>query len=109
MFSGELQMIEGLKITVDGRELADLCKLRAAHHRERAAKYAEQVKSMESDQIEGMNYTNGNPIQSLKDRQSTHEGEAGELDFIAAHLVVSESYLLGRDDLVKLGVTKSRY
>jgi hypothetical protein len=102
-------MIEGLKVTIKGDELISLCRSRASHHRERAAKYAEQVKSMESDQIEGMNYTNGNPIQSLKDRQVTHNSEADELDFIAAHLVTIESYLLGRDDLAKLGITKSRY
>lgn len=102
-------MIEGLKVTVSGVELAKLCVDRAKHHLERAEKYQLQITSMNADRIEGMSYTNGDPVKTLEDRKSTHESEAFELDFIARHIVESETYLLQREDLVKLGITKSRY
>ena len=102
-------MINGLKVTIAGSELISICKKRAEYHEDRAATYAEQVQRMQADAIEGAQYTNGNPIQALKERQAKHEGDHGEMLFIAEHLVASESYLLDREDLVKIGVTKSRY
>lgn len=102
-------MIEGLKVTVNGAELVLLCKERAIHHLARAEKYQLQIVSMKQNAIEGMNYTNGDPVKALEDKRSSHESEASELQFIADHLVITETYLLCRDDLVKLGITKSRY
>ena len=102
-------MIEGLKVTIVGEELAQLCMCRADYHRERSEKYTQQIEAMKKDRIEGMNYTNGDPIKSLEDRRATHDSEYGELVFIADHIEKSETYLLGREDLVKLGITKSRY
>ncbi len=97
-------MIEGLKVTIVGTELRDLCAKRADHHRERSKAYAEQIVSMERNKVEGMNYSGGDPMQALTDKKSQHDGEAGELDFIAEHLQATEQYLLGRDDLHKLGI-----
>jgi hypothetical protein len=102
-------MIEGLQVTVDGKELILLCKDRVIHHLERAEKYLKQIVSMKESAIEGMAYTNGDPIRPLEDKRASHEAEAAEMEFIANHLVAAETYLLGRDDLVKLGITKSRY
>lgn len=102
-------MIHGLKVVVQSVELKELCLARANHHRDRAFAYSEQIKSMESNKIEGMAYTNGNPIQSLKDRRAKHENEASELLFIANHLVGDESYMLEHSDLEKLGIVSSRY
>ncbi len=102
-------MIEGLKVTVEGSELGELCESRAVHHESRAETYAKQIVSMNEDKIEGMNYTNGDPVKTLEDRKSHHEGEAAELRFIAGHLVATEQYLLERSDLQKLGICKSRY
>lgn len=102
-------MIEGLKVTVNGAELVLLCKDRALFHLGRAEKYQLQIMSMKQNAIEGMNYTNGDPVKALQDKCSCHESEALELQFIAEHLIPTEQYLLGRDDLVKLGITKSRY
>lgn len=102
-------MIEGLKVTVNGAELVLLCKDRALFHLGRAEKYQLQIMSMKQNAIEGMNYTNGDPVKALEDKRFGHEAEASELQFIADHLDICETYLLGRDDLVKLGITKSRY
>lgn len=102
-------MITGLKVTVAAEELKTLCCIQSDYHRNRSCKYQEQVASMEANEIEGMNHTNGNPVQTLKDRQSKHANESAELTFIAEHLLAGETYLLDQSDLVKLGITKSRY
>lgn len=102
-------MIEGLRVTVSGVELRNLCKDRVIHHLERAEKYQQQIVSMKESAIEGMNYTNGDPVRALTDKCASHEAEAAELAFIADHLMMTETYLLGKEDLVKLGITKSRY
>jgi len=102
-------MIEGLKIAVDSAELVTLCADRVKYHKQRAEVYVQQIESMKSNQVEGMNYTNGNPINSLEDRRSSHENEAAEMQFIANHIKPSETYILSQQDLVKLGITKSKY
>jgi hypothetical protein len=101
-------MIEGLKVTVHGGKLRDLCLQRCAYHADRADKYRDQIEQMKAAQVEGMAYTNGDPIKALEDRKANHESEAAELLFIADHLV-PDHYLLGKEDLVKLGICKSRY
>jgi hypothetical protein len=103
-------VIEGLKVTVDGVELVELCDKRAAHHRERAAVYNNQVQVMQENKIEAMHNTSaGDPTAQLRDKAKTHEAEAEEMTFIADHIEKDKCYLLGREDLVKLGITKSRY
>jgi hypothetical protein len=102
-------MIEGIKVTVKGEELRSLCRIRAEHHYDRSRAYTTQIDSMLANRIEGMAYTNGDPIKALQDRQSTHDNEAAELLFIADHLESAEKYLLNSADLQKLGITKSRY
>jgi len=102
-------MIEGIKVTVLGDELRMLCLNRAEHHKQRVQAYTEQVANMESAAVEGMNYTNGNPVQALKDRIKSHAGDADEMEFIASHVKLQEEYLLDSSDLVKLGVARSKY
>jgi hypothetical protein len=102
-------MIEGLKVTIGGTELADLCGKRAAHHRKRAKVYAEQAANLTAAQIEGMTYSNGDPRRALNDQQHEHEASAAEMEFIENHIVLNEQYLLDRDALYKLGITKSSY
>jgi hypothetical protein len=97
-------MIEGLKVTVLGTELRDLAAARATHHAERRSVYAEQVASMEEAKVEGMQYTNGDPVRALKDRMQQHDNEQRELEFIAAHIDLAEHYLLAREDLRRLGI-----
>ncbi len=102
-------MIEGLKVTIVGTELRELCLKRAEHHRQRARVYAGQKASMEENEIGEMAYSNGDPKLVLKDKQEMHEAEAGELDFIAAHLISDEQYSLDASALVKLGISKRGY
>lgn len=102
-------MIEGLKVTISGTELADLCGQRADHHAERERVYAEQIASMESAKIEGMQYTGGDPVKALADKRAQHASEAAEMRFISEHVEPEESYLLARADLYKLGITASAF
>ena len=101
-------MIEGLIVTITGHELQQMCQARTTHHRERVAAYAQQIQSMKNNDIEGMNYTGGDPLRNLTDRMTQHEDEAREMDFIATHLDLSESYRLSREDLNRLGICKGR-
>lgn len=102
-------MTEGLKVTVKGAELRELCLKRVEHHSQRALVYVDQIASMEANEIEGMNYSGGDPKRQLLERREYHEAEAGELQFIGDHLNLTEDYLLDRSDLQKLGICKGRY
>lgn len=102
-------MIEGLKVTVKGGEVRDLADKRADYHAERRTAYAEQVVSMEAAKVEGMAYTNGDPVRALKEKLDEHGSEEQEMRFISAHIDPKETYLLDRDALHRLGIVKKRY
>lgn len=99
--------IEGLKVTVQGPELRDLCSKQAAYHTERATAYAEQHKSLSNAQIEGMQYSGGDPKKALADKQEEHSNKARELTFIAEHIKQDAEYLLDRSALAEVGVIRS--
>ena len=102
-------MIEGLQVKVVGQELRELCETRSKYHSERALVYEQQAKAMEEAKIEGANVSGGDPVQNLKSKMESHLAEADEMKFIAAHIDINECYLLGREDLYKLGIVKSKY
>ena len=102
-------MIEGLKVTLTGEKLKALAISHAEHHESRMLTYAAQVESMTKAKVEGMEYTNGDPIRNLTERREQHASAASELRFIADNIKLSEEYLLDNSDLVKLGVLKSRW
>ncbi len=102
-------MIEGLKVTVKGAELRDLCLARVQHHVERAKVYEQQVANMTKNDIEPAAFTGGDPTRALKEKQSSHEAQAGEIEFIANHLVLTEDYLLDTNALVTLGISKRHW
>ena len=99
-------MIEGLKVTVAGTELKTLCEKRAEHHRERAHVYRAQKASMEKNVIGSMQYSGVDPIRAIGDKLESHEANGDEMDFIAAHLVAGEQYLLDSSALSKLGISR---
>lgn len=101
-------MIEGLKVTILGSELRQLCSNRSLHHRNRASEYAAQVQNFTGAKIESMGYTNGDPIKAMTDKRDEHLREAEEMEFISAHIDLNQEYLLERSDLYTLGIV-SRY
>lgn len=99
--------IEGLKVTVAGIELRDLCSKQAAFHQERAVAYAKQRSSLQDAQIEAMQYSSGDPKKALADKQAEHDNKARELTFIAEHIKQDAEYLLDRSALAEIGVIRS--
>jgi hypothetical protein len=103
-------MIEGLKVTIKGTELRQLCLKRAKHHLARAKVYAQQESVMVQSRIEGAASSSGSdPVRDIKDKREEHESGASEMSFIADHIVPRESYLLDLSALSKLGIAKSRW
>lgn len=102
-------MIEGLKVTVKAHELRALCEKRAAFHAERRKTYAGQAKNLENAEVEGMQYSGGDPKKALRDKETQHANSAAELQFIAEHLDANETYLLDLSALTKLGITRSQF
>lgn len=102
-------MIEGLKICIPAQDLRELLLAAAAHHTERVAAYRTQVENLKLAQIEGMNYTNGNPVETLTERLDEHEEAESEMTFLAKYVRDGEEYLLDRSEVAELsGPSKQR-
>ncbi len=101
-------MIEGLKVTIPAEDLRELCLSAARYHAERAAAYRLQVDSLKLAQVEPMNYTNGNPIETLTERLDEHEDAETEMNFLAKYLRAGEDYLLDRSEVAELGFAERR-
>jgi hypothetical protein len=102
-------MIGGMKVTLSASKLGDLCTARAVYHEGRVEVYREQVANFKASGIEGVQMTNGDPTVALVAKCGEHKNAAEELRFIADNLDPVERYVLGRDDLHKLGISASRY
>ena len=104
-------MIEGLKVTIAGTELVTLCEARAEYHDSRARFYATQKDALPDIDENTLTFANASkrPQDMMQERIASHNAEAAELRFIGAHIKTNESYLLGRDDLSKLGIVQRGY
>lgn len=103
-------MIEGLKITVPGTELKELCLKQSAHHKSRAEFYTKQRDTMAEVGITDENsLSNVSPKRQINDKVKEHMILADELKFIAEHLIESEQYLLDRGDLIRLGLGSRQF
>lgn len=104
-------MIEGLKITIAGAELAELCLKRVKFHDDRRAFYEQQKQALPDidENVPSMSNVSSRPQDMMQERIKTHRTEADEMRFIAAHINIAETYLLGREDLAKLGVISRAY
>lgn len=110
------QVIEGLKVTVVGAEVADLAKKqaafyagRAAFHAGRAAFYGKQVELYAGVQegAPGIQHTSHqDPKAAALQKQTEHQQKADHLSFIAAHVKADAEYLLDNAALLTLGVLK---
>lgn len=101
-------MIEGLKVFVSGVEVADLARERARLHEERAALYEKSIEDLASS-AEDLKGTSSNPNEQLRARADEHRSSAAEMLFIAEHISPTETYLLDREALFRLGIVKNRY
>ena len=116
-------MIDGVKFEVTAVEMADLFKMRAGYHAQRAAQQTEELPKLEKI-IEGLKvpaYTESNgvpgvtfgnstyahqpdPVQDLKNRIASHLSAASKLEFYSKHVVPDETYRLTTGDLTVLGI-----
>lgn len=101
-------MIEGLKICIPANDLRELLQASAAYHAERVATYRKQVENLKQAQVEGMNYTNGNPVETLTERMDEHEDAEAEMTFLAKYVRDGEEYLLDREEVAELGAGGKR-
>lgn len=98
-------MIEGLHVTVSGTELAGIISVRVSDLRARAgklAKFREQTETLRDEININSNVSKVDPEQAIGQLRE----EATELEFLAAHLVPTETYQLDHDDLRRIGVVK---
>lgn len=105
-------MIEGLKITVSGTELRTLCLTQAGKLKAKAERALEQADVYETAEVQTgvqQSTSNRDPVEDLRAAAVTHNSNAQELVFIADHLEPLETYLLGREDLYRLGIIKERF
>ena len=98
-------MIEGIKITIQGSELAQLCRNQALHHRRRVEFWEKQLRDECAAPIDVMASLSGVDQKRVAGRKiSEHRFHATELEFIAEHLENSETYQLTRSDFGFLGL-----
>lgn len=103
-------MIEGLKVTVHGDELFSLCMEQADFHRQRAAFYADKVRALEGVPSNASNgYSGQDPMQQMQAKLNEHKNAMCELQFIGAHVVRTEHYLLSSVDLQKIGIVRKNF
>ncbi len=103
------QVIEGLKVTVVGKEVAELATKQANIHFERAAFYAQHVELHAGMQVGGSSLTTSHqdPKEAAKNKRQEHQDKAEHLIFIAGHVKPEAEYLLDSSALASLGVLKN--
>lgn len=103
------EVIEGLKVTVWGAEVAELAKKQAGFHQERCAHYEKHlgIYRAEDDADSGALYTSAqDPKSTLLGKLKEHQQKADHLTFIAGHIKAEAEYLLDSAALATLGVIK---
>lgn len=101
-------MIEGLKFDISADEMKAHLTSRMKHHDERVEFYSKQAAALESGRAEGMNYTGGDPVRALRDKQVEHTRKVSLFDFLREHLVKGEVYRLDESELAKLEFIESK-
>lgn len=105
-------LIKGITVTVDGKELAELCLNQAAFHQKRMEFYIIEHKRMvdvnvsaPADPTNNQKYSGYvDPVEQMRDKVREHRGKAAKLSFQATHLNPGGSYLLSDGDLYTLGI-----
>lgn len=106
------EVIEGLKVTVLGAEVAELAKKQAEFHKERCAHYEKHlgIYKAEEDADSGALYTSTqDPKSTLLGKLKEHRQKADHMTFIAGHVKAEAEYLLDNSALATLGVIKGTH
>jgi hypothetical protein len=97
-------MIEGLKLDISSEELKNHLSKKIAHHKERERFYAEQVASLTKGGVQPTNYSGGDPVRALKEKEERHTSRAELLTFLRDHLIPDQTYRLTEQDLVSIEI-----
>ncbi|MBI2750840.1 MAG: hypothetical protein HYX43_16350 [Burkholderiales bacterium] len=102
------QVIDGLKVTVAGKEVAQLATKQAEFHAERVRFYKKQIELYAGVQegVQGVQYSHQDPKAAALQKQTEHQQKADHLNFIAGHVKHDAEYLLDNAALSTLGVLK---
>src|SRR3954467_12396035 len=100
-------MIQGLNVTVSGTEIRRICLDRASERRAKADMQRSNAKLLESMPQNAGLTSQRDPKEDMLQSAGRYEDEASELEFIAQHVEILESYRLESNDLRKLGIVKS--
>ena len=99
-------MIEGLKVTVSGAEMRDHLLKRSNYHRDKGLAYAGDVERLEARGEEDDESRSVDPIRQLRERRDDHHDKSAYFLFLAEHVNLGESYLLGQQDLIMIEFIK---
>lgn len=97
-------MIEGLKFQMPSDELRSHLVVRIEHHKARKDFYEQKAGELEKGNVEGMNYTNGDPVRNLRDKAAEHEQKIKLFKFMHDHVAPDETYQLADNDLQRIEI-----
>jgi len=97
------QVVDGLKILISGEELRQHLAEKAGMHQEKADLYRGQIGSIEAigDDLSNQSM---DPRRQLLDKERSHRQRAQLFDFMATHIVVTASYMLNEQDLMRVEI-----
>ena len=109
-------MITGLHVDVSSDELKTMLLGRLKYHKDKVALYQEQLVTMKSvdDKLKADRESIGKgstqtPTDAIQSAIQKHENQCVYYDFMAKHVVASETYRLSEQDLQRLGVSSERF
>ena len=94
-------MIDGFKLDFTSDQLKAHCEVKSAAHREKVARYQEQLNGLHRLQQDQPGLSN-DPGTALQRQLDSHVGRASFFDLLAGHIVPNETYRLGDSDLQRL-------
>lgn len=94
-------MIEGLQIEMHSSKLKSLLDARVRHHTEKAEWYRKQVENL-TKEIEDNPSVSNNPIQSLRNSQTSHEAKATFFLMLSDNIIGGETYRLTEENCVRI-------
>lgn len=109
-------MIQGLFIDVTSEELKKMLLGRLEYHKNKLAVYQKQLgqleeveKTLQAEAEVISKTSHGSPKSSMEQAIKKHSDQIIYYEFMAAHVVPSETYRLGEQELTRLGVSSERY
>lgn len=100
-------MIEGLKLDFTSEELKQHLNKKVKYHRERSRFYGEKAQALHEGGAEAAQFSGGDPVRALKDKQLDHNKRAELFEIYSSHLV-NDTYRLSDSDLTRIELV-SRY